>query len=191
MNKKGITNIGLIIISFALVSISYFFLSVFIFEGGKTYLIEPTADIGRDIIEQNTDPSINSSYYAAITAKENEYSNFAFPFDLFFLLTWIIAYVGTVVTAFKVNKEGVFSFMGSLFVGSLLILLITVFVSDFTSWFLSEIFNKVFSDTVISMVIFNFYVANLGLINFIWWISIILINIIDRTFISRTGEAEE
>jgi len=191
MNKKGLSNILGIIVAFALIAVSYFFVSLLIFEGGEQYLITPTADIGKDIISENTVPSVNSSVSASIDQLATNYSAFSFPYDLFFFMMWIALFVTSIWLAFQANKTGIFEFFGMLFVGTLLLLLITSYVSEFTSWFLSEIFNKVFADANVSMPIFLFYLNNLGIINFIWWIVLLLVNTIDRSFISRTGQVEE
>jgi hypothetical protein len=191
MNNKGLSNLMLVIISFAIISVVYFFTAVFVYESGGEYFITPMSDIGKTVISAETVPSVNASVSAAITEVENSYLNFGFPFDLFFLAMWIITFSSTVVIAFKTNKEGLFSFFGYLFIGSLMLLLITTYVNDFLAWFMTEIFAGMFGDSLISMPIFLFYIANLGLINFIWWIILVLINIIDRTIISKTGEVEE
>ena len=191
MNKKGITALGIAIISFALLAVMYFFTAVLVYEAGDQYFITPLESSAKDIISDNTVASVNNTVNPQITQTAAEYRNFAFPFDFFFLVLWISLIVSTVWLAFKTNKEGIFSFFGNLFIGTLLLLLITSYVSEFVSWFISEIFDKVFFDSTVSMPIFLFYLDNLGLINFIWWTGLVIINIIDRTFISKTGEVEE
>jgi hypothetical protein len=191
MNNKGLSNLMLVIISFAIISVVYFFTAIFVYESGGEYFISPMSEIGKTIIADETVSSVNASVSATINEVENGYLNFVFPFDLFFLAMWIITFSSTVVLAFKTNKEGLFSFFGYLFIGSLMLLLITTYVNDFLAWFMTEIFAGMFGDSLINMPIFLFYIANLGLINFIWWIILVLINIIDRTIISKTGEVEE
>jgi len=70
-------------------------------------------------------------------------------------------------------------------------LLITSYLSDYASWFMTEIFYALFDDVVFTLPIFTFYINNLGVINFVWFLILILISIIDRGFISRTGEVQE
>lgn len=190
MNKAGLSNIMLIIIGFALMSIVYFFTSVLVYETGQDYLITPTANIGKDIIGQNTVQSVNQTITAGINTVETDYSNFVFPYDLFFAFMWVITFGLTIKLAFLVNKSGIFEFFGFVFMGTLFLLLMTAYVSDFVSWFLTEVFNKVFSDAVVPMPFFLFYLNNLGVINFVWWLILVLVNIIDRSFISKTGEVE-
>lgn len=180
----------LVMISFLIISISFIFTSVLVKEAGSTYLIEPTADIGRDVL--NNETSLPAAQGVdTITQLENDYNNFLFPYDLFFLAIWISVFVSTVFLAFKSNREGIFSFFGYLFIGTLLLLLLTTYMSDFASWFMAEIFDTVFASANVSLPIFTFYISNLGLIHFSWWIILVLLNVIDRNFISRTGEVEE
>jgi hypothetical protein len=191
MNKKGFSNLALLILAFALAVTIYFFSAIFLYEAGGQYLISPVSEIGQGIISDTTIDSVNTTVSATILEVENGYLNFNFPFDLFFLFTWLLAIVGTITLSFKANKEGIFEFFGWLFMGTLILLLITSYVSDFVAWFLVEIFDAVFTTSLISMPIFTYYLTNLGLINFVWWLSLVLINIIDRTIISKTGEAEQ
>lgn len=190
MNKKAFSNVAVTMIAFLVLSITFIFTSVMYKEVGEEYVVTPMADIGRDILTNET--SLPASQGVdTITDIENKYINFDFPYDLFFLAFWISAFSLTVFSAFKSNKEGIFSFFGFLFMGSLILLLITGYMSDFASWFMSEIFYTVFADVTVSIPIFTFYLNNLGLIHFIWWIILVLINIVDRNFISRTGEVEQ
>ena len=131
MNKKGFSNLALVIIAFGLVAMVYFFSAVFLYESGAEFFISPLAIIGKVIISDTTISSINTSVSATIDKVESSYLNFGFPFDLFFLVTWILAFAGTVVLAFKSNKQGIFEFFVYLFIGTLILLLITSYVSDF------------------------------------------------------------
>jgi hypothetical protein len=190
-NKKGIGVLYGVIIGFAIFAMMYFFMSVLVYETGKEYVIQPMAETGKQIISDNVVPSVNASVSAKIDELQADYNGYSFRYDLFFLLVWITAFVSTVWVSFKANKEGIFSFMGYLFLGSMFVLLMTSFVSDFVSWFLTEVFYKLFDDVNIPMPIFMFYLSNLGVINFFWWLVVVTINIIDRSFVSKTGEVEE
>lgn len=188
MNKRGLSTLMNVIIGFTMFSLVFMFTMVFILEAGETYLIEPTQQIGLDVV---SDLAVNNTQSESINNLVNDFKQFSFPYDLFFLFMWISYYVTTVVAAFKSNKEGFFSFFGFIFIGSLVLLLITSYMSNIAAWFMSEIFNTVFGDVTLSLSIFNFYISNLGIINFIWWLSLVMIAVIDKSFISKSGEVEE
>jgi len=190
MNKKALSQPVMILTSFAIIAIMFIFTSVLIFEAGEDYLIADTADIGRGILSNQSTSQVQS-LTTTIDELQSDYSAFAFPYDLFFLLMWISTFSFTVYSTFMTNKEGIFSFFGFLFMGSMLMLLITSYLAEFTNWFMTNIFYALFDDTSFSLPIFTFYLSNLALINFIWWIVLLLVSIIDRNFISRTGEVQE
>ncbi|MCJ8328326.1 MAG: hypothetical protein MJK08_14640 [Campylobacterales bacterium] len=190
MNKKAFSSVMLTMIAFLVLSMTFIFTSVMYKEAGEQFLITPTADIGRGILANTT--SIPASQGVdTITALENRYIAFNFPYDLFFLVLWISVFTSTVVAAFRSNKEGIFSFFGFIFIGSLILLLITGYMADFASWFMGNVFYAMFADVTVSLPIFTFYINNLGLIHFIWWLILVLVNIVDKSFISKTGEVEQ
>lgn len=191
MNKKGIAAFQ-VIVGFAIFAVVMIFTSVLIYEVGKEYIINNVADAGKDAINASTtSTSIQVSQTNKINEIQTDYNNFLFPFDLFFLFTFIVAFTGSLAITFQSRKEGIFSFFGYLFIGTLVLLLVTSYLATFTSWFQSEIYGKLFADTSYSTPIFNFYLLNLGIINFIWWLILIAISVIDRNFISKSGEVEE
>lgn len=191
MNKKGMSSLVFLIVGFGFMSVIYLFMALFVFDVGGTYLINPAADIGLDIINDNTVSVVNASVSAGITDLKTDYENFNFPFDLGFFLIWIIMIIQTIVLSSKAAKSGIFEFFGLLFMGTMFLLVITSYTSDFLSWFLSNFYEAIFDTSTISTPFFNWYITNLGIVNFIWWISLLLINIVDRIYISRTGEIEE
>lgn len=188
MNKKGLNFNLQVLIAFTFVALIFMFSAVFVQQIGEDYLLKETGDIGITILNQSTGLTTPQD---KIREVQSDWTNWNIPYDLFFLFTWIMFIGFTVKSSFEANKEGIFSFFGYIFIGSMLLLLITSYVATFSQWFLVEIFYNVFDDLSFSLPIFNFYMENLGIINFVWWIGLLGINFIDRRFISRTGEVEE
>ena len=177
-----------LIIAFTFIGLMFMFGAVLIQQIGEDYLIKTTADVGVDIINDTT---TLTSPITTIREIETDWSTWNIPYDLFFLFIWVSFLVLTIKSSFEAAKEGIFSFFGYILIGSLVLLLITSYIATFADWFLTEIFYNIFDDLSFSLPIFTFYMGNIGLINFVWFISLILINIIDKRFISRTGEVEE
>ena len=190
MNKKGITGFALyFIFFFAIFSVITMFSWVMIQQLGEEYVIDIVADTGRDISNtsiSNPTPTVNT-----INTIQTDYNNFSLAYDLFFLFLWLLAISLSVQSVFKSQKQGIFSFFGFIFIGSIIILLLTSYLAAFTDWFMAEIFNRVFADVTLSTPIFNFYLSNLAIINFIWWCLLVGLSVIDRQFISRSGQVEE
>lgn len=177
-----------IIIAFTFVALIFIFSAVFVQQIGEEYLIKETADIGVGILNDSTTLTTPQE---TIREVQSDWTNWNIPYDLFFLFVWIMFIGTTIKSSFEANKEGIFSFFGYIFIGSMLLLLITSYVATFSQWFLTEIFYNIFDDLSFSLPIFNFYMSNLGIINFVWWIVLLGVNFIDRRFISRTGEVEQ
>src|SRR6056297_2955168 len=134
---------------------------------------------------------VPASSVAQAQQLEQDYNALAIPYDLFFLALWIGAFVTTLTSTIQSNKTGVFSFFGFLFVGSLILLLLTAYVSDFASWFMANVFDTLFATSAISTPILDYYLNNLGFLNFIWWLILVLVAFIDRGIISKSGSVEE
>lgn len=188
MNKKGLSFIVGSLVAFTFIALIFMFSAVFVQQLGEDYLIKDTADIGVSILDNSTQLTTPQE---SIREIQNDWTNWNIPYDLMFLFVWLMFIVTTIKSSFEANKEGIFSFFGYIFIGSMLLLLITSYVATFSEWFLVEIFYNVFDDLSFSLPIFNFYMSNIGIINFVWWIVLIGVNFIDRRFISRTGEVEE
>ena len=189
MNKKALNQPIMIITSFAILTIMFIFTSLLIFEAGDEYVITTEQNIAIGILNDTDLPA--SQGIDTVNTLASNYRAFAFPYDLFFLLMLISTFSFTIYSTFQTTKEGIMSFFGFLFIGSMFMLLITSYLAEFTSWFMQYIFYGVFDDISLNIPILTWYLGNLGLINFIWWIILILVSVIDRNFISRTGEVQE
>jgi len=185
MNKKGM-NAGLfLIIFFTFLAIGFIFYSVLVFNIGSDYVVDDIVDVAENI------SGVPASSVAQAQQLEQDYNALAIPYDLFFLALWIGAFVTTLTSTIQSNKTGVFSFFGFLFVGSLILLLLTAYVSDFASWFMANVFDTLFATSAISTPILDYYLNNLGFLNFIWWLILVLVAFIDRGIISKSGSVEE
>lgn len=190
MNKKGMAGTALyVIFFFAIFAVITVFSWVLIQQVGEEYVISIVADTGRNI--SNETYANAELTKGTITTLQNQYNGFSLAYDLFFLFLWLFAISVSIFSVFAAKKQGIFSFFGFIFIGSILILLLTSYLAGFTDWFMAEIFDRVFSDLSLSLPIFNFYLANLAIINFIWWCMLVGLSVIDRQFISRSGAVEE
>lgn len=190
MNKKALFDLNLSILLFTIFTLMFVFLATFIHDVGHQELIVPTANISKDIINGSTVESVSTPIISKIDELEAGHLAYTISLDLAFLAMWISAFVSTLFISFRTNKEGIFSFFGLIFVGSIMLLLITFYLEQFTDWFISELLEKVLEIDMSTLPIINFYFNNIGLINFIWSLILLLVNIIDRQFISKTGEVE-
>lgn len=190
MNKKGLSTFVSIILGFSLVAITFLFTILLVYETGQDYIISPTADIGKDILA-NTTVLPAAQGVDTITQLESDYNDLRIPYDLFFLLGFLTVFSSTMYSAWTSKREGIFSFFGYIFMGSVLLLLITSYLAQFNDWFQVNVVDTMFADSSVSMPLLTLYLGNMALIHFVWWILLVLINNLDKSFISRTGEVEQ
>jgi len=189
-NKKGLSFFVALIIGFGVVATVFMFLSLLVYDTGKDYVIDISADVGRDVLANYTElPAYQG--VDTIDQIQQDYDDFLIPYDIFFLLSFLVAFGSTVFISWQAQREGIFSFFGYIFIGSLLLLLITVFINDFNIWFQANLFDTVFADSNVSTPILDFYLSNMAIINLLWWLILVLVNNMDRNFISRSGEVQE
>ena len=188
LNKKGLNNLMFIIIIFGVIALITMFGLIFVKEVGDQYLSEPLTDISLEILNNTNSPS---DFSTTINNAEIAYNNIVIPYDLLFLIIWIMVLGGVFVTAYKVKKMPVYSWLGMLFIGSMMFLLITGFIAQFTDWFLDSFYNNLFSDIDLNTPIMDFYFENMSLINFVTFAIALLLNRIDVTLEMGGGRVEE
>lgn len=189
-NRKGISWLIPVILAFAMTMVFFIFSVLLVFEVGQQYLIAPIADEGRNLLANETGLP-DSQGIDTINQLETDLSNFTLPYDLFFLLGFLAVFGSTVLSSWKAKKEGVFSTFGYLFLGSMILLLGLTFINEFNTWFIANLIIPLFPGTSISTPLIDFFIGNIAIISFIWWIILVIVNFMDKSFVSRSGGVEE
>ena len=96
--------------------------------------------------------------------------------DLIFLITWIVFEVSIIFMAIYSPKLPTISFLSFLMFGMLIVGFIFDFISQFSTWFITEFINGIFDSSDSYMPIFNFYVNTQVIIIFINIVGVLLIN---------------
>jgi hypothetical protein len=161
---------------FSMLAMMTMFSIVFIYEIGKTEILEPILNVTLQA-EQQLNVSVAMQTHAQDV--KNSYDNIDIPYDLFFLYLWISSIAASIALALKSKKKSLFSLLGGMFFGLMGLLLIVFFIDQVQVWFFVNIFNAVFSDITLSLPIMDYYFANIGWISAVWFMSLLFLRQVD------------
>ena len=162
-----------LVIMFGLSSVLIMFMSLFIYQAGDELILTPVAGF---VNETAADLGLSSQITDNTNSALSQYKNLNIPFDLFFLATWISIIVVSVLTAYKSKEEGWFSFFGTLTIGIMLILFVSSYFILIKDWLVLNLIENFLEFELGTTPIFNFYISNMAIVNFVWIIALILIN---------------
>ena len=188
MNKKGFTKLMIVITVFGVAALIMMFGTIFVKEAGDQYLGEPIKDIGLEILNNSKAPA---NFTTTVNNVDETYDDINIPYDILFLIFWIL-WTGSVFSmAYKVRKLGLYHWIGMVFIGSMFFLLILGFVAQFTDWFIENFYNVLFSDINLNTPIMDFYFEYMALINYITFAIALFLNRIDVDVEFGGGRIEE
>jgi hypothetical protein len=136
-------------------------------------IIVPFADQMKIVAgDMSLDPVITSEIDNAV----GYFQNFDLSADLIFLITWIFFEVSLVIMAVKSPRLPSINFMTILLTGTMFMIFIFDFIEQFSSWFITNFINAIFTSSETYLPIFNFYREYEIIIIFFNLIMILLIN---------------
>jgi len=187
-NNKGIINLLWIITIFGVVALIFMFGLIFIKEAGDQFLGTPLTNTALSVLNNSPAPQ---NFSNSINTIQSTYDGIDLPYDLFFLIFWILESGGVFYLAYKVKKASIYSWIGMVFIGSMMFLLITGFVAQFTDWFIANFYDLLFSGINLSTPIMDFYFENMALINYLTFAIALFLNRIDVSIEMGGGRVEE
>lgn len=179
MLKLGVSVLSLLLIIFMGI-----FLVIFYDQAVDDFLITPLSEISHSI---SANVGLGVGYEETLTTLDNSYSSRQIPFDLLFVLLFLMVFVGTTQAAMQTKKQGVFTFFGYIFLGSMLFLMSVFFIAQFTDYFVQNIFIPIFNDTILDTPIIFFFFENLKWIAFVMFLWLGLVNQFDLKDVVRSA----
>ena len=153
-----------VILIFGLLSTIALFMSIFLWAFNNDYLLyglnEKAVDLEGAGIISDTD-------LGYIETAGNQHATLNFYFDEWWLLSYLVMFIGTVMVAYYSREEGLFSFLSTLFFGSMIFLFILGILSQITTWLTNDVFYKMLPALQGTMPMYDFYIAHIGIISFI------------------------
>lgn len=158
---------------FAIVSVMAFFMAIFVYQVGDQYILTEIESVANSSYDQL---GISNEMQNSISGNLDEYRNLNIPYDLFFLASWISVLGLSIITAYNSREQSYYSFFGGLTLGLMLFLVVTGIVTTITDWIVVNLIQNVVNFNIETTPIFNFYISNLGIINFLWAFILLTIN---------------
>ena len=188
INKKGLTNsIGIIII-FSLFIFIFLFATVGYKQIFSENIIQPVLDV---TLSLNQTLTIPASIQTAQQTVADGYNLPFFDYDLYFLVTFLLAFTSTIFSAQRAKKLGLMSFFGMVSIGSWIFLLIITIMTQLSDWLILNLYTNLFDLTGINTPIIDFFLSNISFICFLWFVVILIINQIDfQDVFRRVSESE-
>lgn len=186
MSRKGFTQFTFIIVFFAIIGMMSIFTFVFIYEIGRTEILEPIHNI-TIFVEQSANVSAQMQTFTDDTFQA--YEDLDIPYDIYFLAIWMSVIISSLKLALSTRKMNPFQFLGMVFWGLMGLLLVVFFVEQITSWFFDNFFYAIFNDITVEIPITDFFFDNLGIISAIWFLILLAVNQLEFSFSRGRVEA--
>jgi len=175
--KKG--QIWFWILFLAFIGLTVFvalFNATLIRETFSDYIFEPLENTSSRFHNESL---ISSEMNTHIQSMPGNFRDFNYRVDLLFLLSILSTFISTCVVAYKTRKMNDISFLGYLFFGSEILLLLLSFVNQVIDYLFQEIYFKLFNTFQFEIPMLNYFFNNLSGICFIWFVILLIINKFD------------
>lgn len=169
MNK----NIFGVILVFGLVSMISLFIAIFMWAFNNDYILY-NVNVQAEYLENNS--VISQSDLDNIESMGNKHASLNFYFDEWWLLSYILMLVSTIFVSYYSREDNLFSFLGTLFFGTMVFLFVLGVITQVNTYLLEDVFYKMLPTIEGSMPMFEFYMNNAGIISFIHLLVCILVN---------------
>lgn len=167
------------ILLFSFIAPLIFFVTLFAYQMGDEYVLTTL-----DNVTQNLTPQLGVSVPMQnhIAELPVDYRNLPIPFDIGFLLSFLVVFIGTIVMASKEPESSWFSFFGTVTFGFMVFLFFTGWIISLTDWFVLNLIENFLGFDIGSTPMFYYWITTLGTIIFIWYIIVVLVNKLNFTF---------
>ena len=172
---------------FSLASVIVFFLGIFIFQVGDELILTPIHNVTNS---SGAVLGISSAIQTSMDADLTSYRNLNIPYDLFFLFSFISMFAFTIISSYKSREQSYISFFGMITLGLMGFLLLTSFIVVIKDWLILNLITSVLAFDLNTTPIFNYYVNNMGFLNFLWAVILIIINKLPFT-LNRDNEEND
>lgn len=183
LNKKSqyftdFMRIAWIILIFGLLIFMFLFFTVGFKQIFSENILAPTIN--------STLNAVNSTGKNFTTAQVNDINNFQtmwdidwFNYDIFFLVWFIGIFTLSVYEAAQIKAPNFFSFSGLLTIGTMIFLLLLTIVGKVRDYLILNFYTNLFNTALVSTPLIDWFITNIQLISFIWFIILILVSLFD------------
>jgi len=173
---KKYTNI---ILWFSFIVVLLFFVVLLTYQVGDEYVVTLL-----DNVTQNITPGLGVSVPMQnhIHSLPTIYRALPVPYDLGFVVAFLTVFIVSVVSAYKSKESSWFSFFGTITMSFMIFLFFSGWIISLKDWFVLNLIENFLGFDLATTPIFLYYITNIGIINLIWFVVLVLVNKLNFTF---------
>jgi len=99
--------------------------------------------------------------------------------DIIWFASFITLIGGSYMASYKAKREGYISALGFLIIGTFIFLFITALAVELSAWFQTYFIDAILSSVSYNTPFYTFYMSNIGIINSLLIVSLIIVNVFD------------
>lgn len=123
--------------------------------------------------------SMRSDTEGYITNAQSMYAADWFNADLYFLVFFLTAFIGSVYSAAKLQAPNFYTFWGVSTFGTMFFLLFLTIVGQVRDWLILNFYTNFFNLSNVSTPIIDWFINNIQLISFVWFLIILIVAFLD------------
>lgn len=177
-----------LIIWFSVMSVFMFFAGVLMYQIGDEFVIKEVNDVANNV---SGTLGISTEMQTSINKARTDYSNLDFQYDLFFLISFCMTFILSVVAAYKSRESSWFTFFGTITLGFMMILFFISIINTVNDWLILNLIENFLEFELATTPIFYYYVSNIGMVNFVWMVVLVLINKLNLSEVRASGDDED
>ena len=170
---SSLTRLLFTIMAILLIVLIYIFVPSLILETSKEEMIPILNNVSEEFYNQSM---ISEQMRDYIQSENDDFANFDWEPDLFFVFAIVVIFASTVIISIKSRKAGPIAFLGYITFIMAFVLTIGGIIIQIIVWFKSEIYDRVLINLPYSTPIMDVFMSNVGPILAVWGILLILIN---------------
>jgi hypothetical protein len=148
-------------------------MSIFFWAFGNDYVLYEVYNAS-EVLESNS--IISNQTLNSISNVGDDYSGLSGYFDWGYVLLYVTFFLSTILVSYYSREEDYFSFLNSLFWGTMFILFVISIVTTISDWWVSDILYNLIPNIESHLVKFDWIHTNIGILSFIQMLICIFAN---------------
>ena len=162
-----------------------FFIGILTYQIGDEYVLETLDNVTTSIAPGL---GISSNMETHIHSLPEEYRALNIPYDLGFVMGFLVFFIASIYSSYKTKESSWLSFFGTITLGFMMFLFMTEYIIVIKDWFILNLIENFLNFELATTPIFYYYVNNMGIINLIWFVTLVIVNKLNFTFARETDE---
>ena len=169
-----------IIVWFSFMVVLFLFMGIFIYQTGDEFVLTPLDNVTQNL---TSELGVSQDMRDHINDLPVQYRALPEPYDLGFIISFLIIFMASIISSIKSKEESWLSFFGTITIGFMVFLFMTGFFITLSDWFVLNLIQNFLEFDLSTTPIFLYYINNIGIINTVWFILLVIINKLNFTLI--------